>query len=517
MNLKSIKTLFIFLILILFQSLSIPEMRQAAVSGQFYPGDPAELKQTITGFYSKVPQPIISGELLGILVPHAGYVFSGPTAAYAFKYLQAFARPPRVIDTIIILGQSHNFPLSKSAVFTGDGFSLPLGSTAIDTDITAELLKDTFLFEANNDAHVPEHSLEVEIPFLQMSLTSFKIVPILIGSDTQNCKITAEKLVSAVKKFPNKKVIFVISTDMSHYPDHETANLTDKKALEALSTLDPEKLLETNKSIMKQGHKNLACEFCGLNAVVTGMYAVKLLDANKVEILHYSNSGETPNYGDKSRVVGYGAAVFLKTNSKNTENSNNKEQKKKEAIPMEQFKVTEINQEILLALARNTIKEYVRSKIIIPFETEDKELTTPRAVFVTLNRNKQLRGCIGTTIAQMPLYQAVQQMAIAAATEDYRFMKVTEKEIPDIKIEISVLSPLTKIKSHTEIKENVHGVIARKGSRSGLFLPQVWEHFSNKEGFMNELCSQKAGLPENAWKDTETELYTFTVFAFEEK
>ncbi|MBU0951771.1 MAG: AmmeMemoRadiSam system protein A [Elusimicrobia bacterium] len=183
---------------------------------------------------------------------------------------------------------------------------------------------------------------------------------------------------------------------------------------------------------------------------------------------------------------------------------------------MGEFKISEKNQKVLLELARRTIRQRLRSKTIPPYITNDKELTAPAAVFVTLNEKHQLRGCIGTTIPQLPLYQAVQQMAVAAAFEDYRFGPVMENEIPDIKIEISVLSPLARVKSAEEIQPNINGVIVRRGGKSGIFLPQVWEQLPDKEGFLNELCTQKAGLEANAWKDPSTELYTFTVFAFEE-
>jgi AmmeMemoRadiSam system protein A len=135
---------------------------------------------------------------------------------------------------------------------------------------------------------------------------------------------------------------------------------------------------------------------------------------------------------------------------------------------------------------------------------------------VTLTEHKELRGCIGHTVAREPLYTAVIQMAIAAATEDPRFSQLTLNELKDVHIEISVLSPFQRIKSADEIKENVHGVIVKRGMRSGLFLPQVWEQLPTKEEFMGELCSQKAGLDPQAWKDPSTELYIFTVFAFEE-
>jgi len=186
-------------------------------------------------------------------------------------------------------------------------------------------------------------------------------------------------------------------------------------------------------------------------------------------------------------------------------------------VKMDEFKISEKNQKELLRTARASIESYLRTGKMQKVSSSDPELKAPAAVFVTLTEKGDLRGCIGTTAAQGPLIDAVNQMAAAAAFEDYRFSQVTEKELKDINIEISILSPMRRVKSADEIKQNVHGVVVRHGSRSGLFLPQVWEHFSTKEAFLSELSSQKAGLPRDAWRDPDTELYVFTVFPFDDR
>jgi AmmeMemoRadiSam system protein A len=183
---------------------------------------------------------------------------------------------------------------------------------------------------------------------------------------------------------------------------------------------------------------------------------------------------------------------------------------------MKSFSISEKNQKILLKIARESIAQQLAGGTAPELKTADKELLTPSAVFVTLNKQQNLRGCIGTTAPQVPLYKAVREMAVAAATEDHRFPPVTAGELGEITIEISVLSPLQRVASAAEIQQNIHGVVVRRGARSGLFLPQVWEHFTTKDDFLNELCWQKAGLEPGAWKDPSTELYVFTVFAFEE-
>ncbi len=179
-----------------------------------------------------------------------------------------------------------------------------------------------------------------------------------------------------------------------------------------------------------------------------------------------------------------------------------------------EFSISPQSQKELLGLSRKAIQEYLSNAKILNFQTKSLELLTPAAVFVTLTQDKNLRGCIGTTEALYPLYEAVMRMSLAAALNDSRFFPLAKEELDKTNIEISVLSPMQKVKTAGEIIQHKHGVLIKKGARSGLFLPQVWEHFSNKEDFLNELCSQKAGLPKNAWKDPLTDIFIFTVFSF---
>lgn len=183
---------------------------------------------------------------------------------------------------------------------------------------------------------------------------------------------------------------------------------------------------------------------------------------------------------------------------------------------MNDFSVAPKHQKMLLGLARAAIARHIAGeKGSLPLP-DDPFLSEPAAVFVTLTTDGRLRGCIGTTEPSEGLAVAVRRMAVAAATEDYRFSPVTAAELRDIHIEISVLSPMKRVSSPDEIREGVHGVVVRRGARGGLFLPQVWEHFSTKKEFMDELCSQKTGLAPDAWTSPGTDLYIFTVFAFEE-
>lgn len=485
--------------------------RPPAVAGQFYPADAKELRNTIAQFFDNIktlPQPI--GEILGIISPHAGYIFSGQVAAYGYKYINLYK-----IDNpiIILIGQSHHFHLSKANVYSKDSFFTPLGEVKLEVEFIKELIKNKECFNDDFYPHIPEHSLEVQLPFLQFIFSKFTIVPILVSRfDYDFAYKIAENVHNVIKNYPTKrKILIVCSTDMSHYPSYNDAVKIDHQAIELVKVYEPKKYFVQLPQLEQTKIKNLHCIFCGETAVGVSMIITKLLGGDHIEMLKYANSGDVELYGDKSRVVGYVSLAFVR---KGVQQEGKKTMKEEESS---EFKISEKNQKELLSLARRAIKEYLTTGKILEYKTEDKELLTPSAVFVTLTKKGQLRGCIGTTFPQYPLYQAVIHMAIAAATEDPRFPQMTVDELDNVKIEISILSPLKRVFSHKEIKEHVHGVVVRSGGRSGLFLPQVWEQLPKKEQFLSELCWGKAGLPPNAWQDPKTELYVFTVFAFEEK
>ena len=343
---------------------------------------------------------------------------------------------------------------------------------------------------------MPEHSLEVQLPFLQRTISGdFKIVAILIN-DIKNYKEIAE-IISKTISVSKKKVLLVASTDMTHYPDKKNAETVDKSILDTILKFNPSELIKADERWMSKDIQELHCTLCGLPAVLTVMETSKLLGANKSIIVNYSNSAES-KYGDGNRVVGYGAVAFIKV----TGNESGAIEVKTE----KEFSLTKESQKELLKIARESIEKYLSIGKIPEFSTNNPELINNGAVFVTLEKNHNLRGCIGTTEATMPIYEAVSQLALAAAFEDHRFSPVSKTELKELKIEISVLSPLKKVSSASEIIEGKHGVVVRKGSRSGLFLPQVWEQIKDKKDFLEEL-SMKAGLNKDAWKTAKLSFY----------
>jgi hypothetical protein len=217
-------------------------------------------------------------------------------------------------------------------------------------------------------------------------------------------------------------------------------------------------------------------------------------------LIDYENSGDS-DYGDKERVVGYNSIAVSYKNEYNTS---------------EDFFLSDQDKRELLNIARNTIAEFITSNQILPLQPTlySKTLKNPCGAFVTLHKNNELRGCIGRFDATKPLYEVVQQMAIASSTQDMRFLPVSKDEIKEIEIEISVLSPMKQIKSIDEIQLGKHGIYIKKGNRSGTFLPQVaTETGWTLEEFLGHCSRDKAGLGWDGWKDSEIFTYEANVFS----
>lgn len=487
-------------------------IREPAVAGQFYPTDKNELLQMIDDFLigtglKPVPTLPIAGQPRILIVPHAGYVFSGPTAAYGFKALENYK-----YDNVIILGSSHNYPLEKLALYNGDAVKTPLGEIKINKQLTEQLIADNNFIYADNKIHEPEHSLEVEIPFLQKVLKNdFKLVLGLINSDESK---TLQSIADTLAAQITPHTLIIISSDLSHYPNYNDAIYSDTKIIDSILTKDIVKFNNTFNSILLENKPGLDTCACGSSAIKIGM-----LLADKLKLagtkLHYSNSGDTPNYGDKSRVVGYGAIAFTSLSSPY-----------QGEVPTPQMRgraegfLIAAEQKAALTLALNTLElEFGLTKEKYEDYKKYPIFSEKRGVFVTLRKNNELRGCVGLIEPITELGEAIKEMALSAALNDSRFTPVEKDELKNIKIEISVLTPLQKISDpKKEIKLGRHGVIVRYGSHSGVFLPQVAEETGwGLDEFMSELCSQKAGLPANCWLNPETEIYTFEAQVMEEK
>jgi len=477
------KTILFTLILFLLTAPAFSEeIKKPVVAGAFYPASSVVLAGQVDKYLREAKPQQIGGQIIALISPHAGYIYSGPVAAYGYKTISS-----RKYDTIIIIGPSHHISFDGVSVLEKGFYQTPLGRVEIDSEFVTDLKKfKKGLIYFQPQAYEAEHSVEVQIPFLQRTLKDFKIVTLILGSHNyKTCKDLSAALVSAIRK-SGKKVLIIASTDLSHYYSYDDAVLKDQVTLSELLNFDAERFTEK----VSKGE----CELCGAAPVLATLFASKELGANKIAVLKYANSGDTA--GDKSRVVGYGSLAIYREEG----NMLNAEQQRK-----------------LLSIARKTIEDYVKERKRAEFTEADPELLKEKGAFVTLRKGENLRGCIGNIIGHGPLYLTVRDMAIASSTEDPRFPPVTPNELKDIKIEISVLSEPKRITNPDEIELGVHGVIIKRGFRSGVFLPQVaTETGWTKEEFLSNLCAHKAGLSPDAWKDKKTEIYIFTAQVFEE-
>jgi hypothetical protein len=280
-------------------------IRKPAVAGQFYPQEAPALRSMVDGFMARVSETQVSGRILGLMSPHAGYTFSGQVAAYAYGEIAG-----RHYDTVIILGPSHYTYLRGASVGTWDAYATPLGTVPVNGNLVDALLKEERFFTFAERAHIREHSVETQLPFLQRVLRDFDLVPIVMGpASISELKGLSKALANAIT---GRNILLIASSDMSHYPAYRDAVAVDRRTLAAIETFDPERVVTSEAQALDKGIENLSTTLCGLAPVVTVMTVVKELGANAVKVLHYANSGDVVygGYQEKRKVVGYGAVAF---------------------------------------------------------------------------------------------------------------------------------------------------------------------------------------------------------------
>jgi MEMO1 family protein len=471
-------------------------IRAPKTAGQFYPADAKVLQDKIAGYLKNVPASSSLTNIGAIMVPHAGYDFSGRVAAYAYKALRG-----RKTGTVIIMCNSHAEYFSGVAVDNHDAWQTPLGEIEVDKKLAEKLVSFDKSIQYNAKPFTAQdQTIEVQLPFLQTVLPSgFKILPIYFGNVGSE---TYKKLASAIAANLGDDDLIIASTDMSHYPKYEDANKIDNETLKIIKSGDVEELNKHIDDVMNSGVANEETAMCGADGVKTVLEIYRLKKCSNIEILKYANSGDVP-IGGKDGVVGYGAVAFLKNdNNMNEEKVLNKTQ-----------------QEKLLEIAKTSIENYVRDGEVADFSITDARLNWHEGAFVTIHKKGELRGCIGQIIpTDEPLWQVVREMAIAAASEDNRFIPISVNELDQLDYEISVLSAPEPIDDWQKIELGKHGVIVRQGRHTGVFLPQVAAETGwTKEEFLSQLCSQKAGLASDCYKSKDIELLIFTAQVFSGK
>lgn len=442
-------------------------IRKPAVAGSFYPNNKKQLEDIVGEYLNEAPYYGLYG-IRGLVSPHAGYVYSGPIAAYGYKQLTN-----KSYRTVIILGPSHYVRFEGASIPNATSYETPLGLVKISPK--AEEMMEEEIFVSNPQAHEKEHSIEVQIPFLQEVLAGdFTIIPIVTG------EVDPRELAETLVKYVDGDTLVVASSDLSHYYTYEQAVGLDKKCVGSIPKLDFNGTGE--------------CEACGRTPILVLMYLAEKLGWSG-RVLDYRNSGDTA--GTKESVVGYTSIAFY--------SGLNKEE-----------------QEFLLKLSRNVLENYTKDGVIPKLGMSiPKKLKTMQGCFVTLNKNGNLRGCIGHIIPQKSLYDCVIENTVNAAVNDMRFEPVEEDELGDIEVEVSVLTAPEKLEFSTpdELLEKLvplrDGVIIKYGSHQSTYLPQVWEKIEDKEEFLSSLC-EKGGSHGDCWRNPGVEVYTYRAQVFHE-
>ena len=429
-----------------------------------------------------------------VIVPHAGYVFSGEVAA------SAFSRIPRghSYKRIFLLGPSHRVGFAGASVDTEYSYAeTPLGRVPIDVSLGKRLIEEgNGAFTFRSDAHDEEHCLEVQLPFLQMVFEEVPpIVPIVIGTERLG---VLQDISETLEPYFKEENLFVISSDFSHYPSYEDAKVSDLFLAEAISSGGLEEFLQALRSISRRGFRRQDTAACGANAIAVLLSMTDGQGRGRFSAEHvmYRNSGDSP-YGDKDRVVGYNSIVF--TRVKNAQKTD---------ISDHLFNFTEEEKAGMIAAARSSIYSYLG----LEFDGDDSPVGIMKnkgyGVFETLYLDGRLRGCIGRFTSQSTLNATIREMARSAAFNDPRFPSLSKREAPRVEIEVSVLSPLKKIESIDEFKLGRDGIYMIKGANHGTFLPQVaGETGWNTEEFLGHCARDKAGIGYYGWKDAD--LYTY--------
>ncbi len=467
--------------------------RTPVAAGTFYPAQKERLMTLLASYFNALPATTKSNSTVAAIVPHAGYVYSGSVAAAAIAQID----PHRSYDHIFLIGSSHTHMFHGASIYSQGSYSTPLGKVNIDP-LAETLLNECNLFNNRTEIHEREHALEVIIPFLQYWLKSpFTIIPIIIGGESE--KVSRE-IAKALKKYFNDSNLFIISSDFSHYPQYEDAIMVDNLMAEAIKNGSPNLFLNTKRELENRKINQLLTVACGWTSILTLLYIIDSDPQYKISKILYRNSGDT-KFGAKDRVVGYNAIAVFKKNG--------------DTSLLQNIILSQEDKYNLIQIARKTLENYVlkKSKYKVSSEYITPNLKKNVGAFVTLKKEGELRGCIGTFKSNKPLYLVVRDMTISSAAFDYRFDAVEPEELKQIEIEISVLTPLKKVKNIDEINLGRHGIYIKKGNKSGTFLPQVANKSGwSKEEFLGHCARDKASIGWEGWKDANIYIFEANIF-----
>jgi AmmeMemoRadiSam system protein B/AmmeMemoRadiSam system protein A len=524
------------------------EPRAPTVAGRFYPADPAALRAQVEELLHRQPEPAAAAKPRLLIVPHAGYPYSGSIAAAGFRAVQG-----RRYDGVVVVGFTHRLQFDGSSVDRRTAYATPLGELSVDQEAAA-LLRGSSGITFVEQAHaMDEHSLEVQLPFLQVALGPVRVVPILMGSRRLR---DAQQLAEALAVLAQRgDYLFVFSTDLSHDHPALKAEAVDQATVNAI-------LFETPQAMSRLFDAG-QLEACGQGPILAGLALAARLGYPRRQLLAYAHSGDAT--GDPSSVVGY-AAVAMSARGAEIPNAPSLSPEAGAALvraarqtlerslhpvpvvaPVEAAAGAEATavewndaaaaHEQATVDSADAAAEPADAAMERPGATAERadapapkeqppdiaqellaqypELARASGLFVTLRRQDgELRGCVGRVVSDDPLGEAVSTVALDAALRDARFSPVAPEELPELAVEVSVLTSPVRLERLTDLVAGRDGVILEHHGRHGVFLPTVWEHTGwTRFEFLRELASQKAGLEPDAWQDAALYVFQDQTFA----
>jgi len=480
-------------------------VRPSALAGTWYPKSSVQLQEEVDQYLGEATFSPEGGKICGLVVPHAGYTYSGAAAAYGYKVLE---KGP--FTHVVVMGPSHTARFRGASIPMFTHYETPLGQVEVDRDICDRLLADPS-FNTVAGAHIHEHCLEIQLPFLQRTLGEFKLVPILIGDVAH---ADCDRIALVLREACPESSLFIASSDFTHYGrrfDYVPFDDNVKENLENLDLGAAECACRKDFDAFFRYVEETGATICGRNPI--GILLKLMPEEASGEVARYYTSGHIT--GDFDHCVSYATLVFSEKGGQEPEEDSS------QSDPVEaEVQLSPEMRKFLLQLARRSIENCLAGKetglsLEDPGELSP-ELMSNSGAFVTLKCQGSLRGCIGYVEPTKPLFQTVMENAVNAATKDPRFSPLDRNELESIRIEISVLSPLKRLDSPDEIVVNRDGLVVEKGTSRGLLLPQVaTENHWDSMAFLRQTC-RKAGLPEKAWRDGETSIYSFTAQVFGE-
>lgn len=460
-------------------------VRPPAVAGSFYPDDAGALRAAIDA-YLLTARPPAGEQPLALVVPHAGYVFSGQIAADAWRQAQPFD-----YDTIVILAPNHAEAFDGIGLFRGAGFRTPLGVAAIDLALAGALVNEDDDVRWRDSVHAKEHAIEVQLPFVQRLYPDARILPIVVA--TRDPARLARLGETIARLLAGRRALIVASSDLSHYPTVADASRLDRATLDAIATLDPAVVRKVVDAAPRSGAAEVVTGACGEAPVLAAMAAARAMGATRARVVSYANSGDSPA-GDPARVVGYGAVAMDAGGTAAPALDGAETSNAGDAL-------TDDDRRELLRYARQTIDRFVTTGTAPLSRDTAPRLLRRQGAFVTIKKDGALRGCIGRLIPDGPLHWLVGAVALEAAVADPRFRPVRPGELGRLEIEVSLLTTPRQVAGPDDLVPGRDGVVLAKDGKSAVFLPEVAADEGWSRDQWLDALSEKAGLDRGAWHD----------------